>query len=346
MMPFQQLTAYLKKQGKRKDYLAEAIELTEKLNNVTGTLGKFFPDLPKKLEKIKSNDSAYLLHEYGNEFWEPLSSMDMIHLSRKFKLDFLCTATLPEIQDGAYPAKLRELINEQDSLEGKELIKDFALHQTFRRDLYIKGKPSDWIQPLERFSGLRLCQSNMSPIPENSPFEIKGAGIAINGSYEVYTAVLDKFSDNPKTLAEVAAQLPKTKPADLAGIVTNLISGGWLVFYHDVDCEPARRLNRCIAKAVLSGAPYQFLAMPKFAQGYALRDTEVMCLGLSSETNDPKSIASSLIIHMQTIGKHFVRDGSAITSQKEAQKVAETMVESYLKKRSPLLITGGALQGC
>jgi SAM-dependent methyltransferase len=342
MLPFHQVAAHLKRAGKVDDYLEEARRLMGKVNDATGTLYKSFPELEKRLEKLGSGDTNYLLHEYGNEFWEPLSSSDMIQLARKFKLEFLCSATLSEIPSGTYPPKLLELIDSQNSIEGKELVKDLALHQSFRRDLYIKGCPSQWRQPFDQFSHIPLRPSKMVAIPDKKPFVIKGAGLQINGNYEIYKSILEKFNDATLTVSELAAKIPKAKPADLVAIVTNLISGGWLVPASDASPEAAQRLNKVISKRVTDGAPYQFLAAPWFCQGLSLRDTDMMCYGHSIEDSSEKEIAKKLLKNMQMLGKHFVKEGQTIKSQSESQKIAEELVQRFLSHKKPVLDAGGA----
>jgi len=68
----------------------------------------------------------------------------MIALAQRHKLEFVASATIPENLDRCYSSEVQALLAQQPDVLLRETVRDLALCQSFRRDLYAKGGAPLW----------------------------------------------------------------------------------------------------------------------------------------------------------------------------------------------------------
>mgnify|MGYP001217234240 CR=1 FL=1 len=141
------------------------------------------PGLAGRLESMEKLDPAYLVQEYNNQYWQPLFVNQMMDDMSAVKLGYLGTATLPEAFESSYTPKVRELLQAQATPEIRELLRDFAVNQSFRRDLYVKGRSRPWAaQQMNLLRAFRFVANPAQPRPEEGkPYLIKAGGIELSG---------------------------------------------------------------------------------------------------------------------------------------------------------------------
>ncbi|MBV6631955.1 MAG: class I SAM-dependent methyltransferase [Alphaproteobacteria bacterium] len=85
------------------------------------------------------HDPRYVMHEFGNDTWEPVYSHTPIeHMAGK-KLDYIGQSNvLDNIPVTGVPAKLHPVLEGRPKLQ-REMLVDFAMARIFRSDVYVKG---------------------------------------------------------------------------------------------------------------------------------------------------------------------------------------------------------------
>lgn len=89
--------------------------------------------------KLDKHDPRYIMHEFGNEAWEPVYSHQAINHMASKKLDFIGHSDLMNNTPmTGIPAKIQGMLAGRPKLQ-REMLVDMALARSFRSDLYVKG---------------------------------------------------------------------------------------------------------------------------------------------------------------------------------------------------------------
>lgn len=98
------------------------------------------PGLEQRLERMRLSDKTYVLHEYFNENWHPMSFIEISEMMSEAKLYFAASANiLDNIDNLSIPAQARSIIDGLSDESMKQITKDFFVSQQFRRDIFQKG---------------------------------------------------------------------------------------------------------------------------------------------------------------------------------------------------------------
>lgn len=155
-VPFQHLVLLEQRSKTGALALRSARESMDRLKDGGKALFATLPGLPARLKSMETQDPAYLVQEYNNQFWQPVFVTEMMDRMAAVKLSYLGTATLPEAFESSYLPEVRELLAAQPTHELREQLRDYASNQSFRRDLYVKGRSRPWTAELET-KGHPLC---------------------------------------------------------------------------------------------------------------------------------------------------------------------------------------------
>ncbi|NBU28634.1 MAG: methyltransferase domain-containing protein, partial [Caulobacteraceae bacterium] len=147
-----------------------ALEATIKLFTDLRAAGALYPQaqpgLANRLDAMANQDPAYLLHEYNHSDWQPQYADQVIRQAASHDLDYLGSATLPEGFLGLLPEDFRPLLMQQSEPDQRELVRDLLINQSFRRDVYAKGRELLWSgEANQRLHALEL----MLPYPFQEP---------------------------------------------------------------------------------------------------------------------------------------------------------------------------------
>ncbi|MBK6361595.1 MAG: class I SAM-dependent methyltransferase [Comamonadaceae bacterium] len=277
LQPFQRLVLLRHHRGLAGTAAVEqTLETYARLEKAKARTFAVYPALASRLETARKQDMAYLTQEYSNECWQPQHVADMMAQAAAVKLEWLGTATLPEVFEALMPAEIQALIAEERDPVLRESLRDIALCQAFRRDLYVKGRAPLWTaERTRRVEQVRLVASpfNRLPSPESQGNKDRiGVDIGI-GRVQMDRGrcmeVLHHVGTAGLTVGELHRALAKGALPDTVQLVTMMLFSGWLTLHKDTAAGAAS-LNRAIIRAVCSGAPYRHLAVPLHDEAAAL----------------------------------------------------------------------------
>ena len=276
-LPFQQLLMLRHQRGLAGVAAVEkTLETFARLESSSARTFATYPMLASRLETSRKQDKAYLTQEYNNAGWQPQFVADMMAEGASVKLEWLGTATLPEVFQALMPVAVQELIAEENDPAVRESLRDIATSQAFRRDLYVKGRAPLWTaERMRRVEQVRLAVSAFSRPPDPKPDEDNSRiGIDIGfGRIQMdrvrCTEVLQHVGSAGLTVGALHRALDKGSLPDTIQLVSMMLSCGWLVLHSETTASAAE-LNRAIIRAICSGAPYRHLAVPSHDDAAAL----------------------------------------------------------------------------
>ena len=346
--PFQHLVLLEQRSQTGSLALKSARQSMDKLKDVATSLYGALPGLLPRLQRMDSQDPAYLVQEYNNQFWQPVFVSQMIDEMAAVKLSYLGTATLPEIYDSSYVASLRELLSQQPTPQVREQVRDFGVNQSFRRDLYVKGRSRPWQQGLQaqlKAFGIALNPEIARP-DRDAAYTIKAGTIELNGEPSFYHALMDLLAAQPSgmTVGELADMAPASRNwLGVVQAVAMLLHGGWVVLTQDeCDVQPAQRCNRVLARAVCAGAPYRYASLPRAGGALSTSETDFMVIAALMDGKPPNEWAAAVSTCLEQLGRQVVKGGSPINDPAARQQVIEEAVQRFKDVRLPFFRAMGA----
>jgi SAM-dependent methyltransferase len=239
-------------------------------------LGQLLPGLRGRLEGLARHDNAYLVQEYINEGWQPLSAPDLHAIAGAEKLRHLASASLPENFLALLPAGLREVVQEEADPSLRALRLDLAIHQSFRRDLFCRGRDGLTAGELaEQFSPVRF---RLQEAPAQEAYSFESSFGRINGRAELYSALEASLAEGPQSFANLQ-QRHSLNLGALAQALSLLLHAGRV----GLDRGPAgaaavagcERVNTTLHRLQCLGRPYAYRTAPAIgtAVGLSLPET-------------------------------------------------------------------------
>lgn len=241
--------------------------------------------------EIEGTRSDYIKHEFETEHWRPSFFADVAGAMAGVRCQYVGSATLDENypQLSLTPAQ-RAIWDDAPDAAARELIFDFCVQRSFRRDLYVRGLrrvPQDsaveglWLASIGRpAAGVVLqTQAGQAQLPP-----------------AMTDAVLAALAEGPRSVGDLHA-LPACRSATAAELVAVLVGSGcamplWRQPGSDDDwtqaCAAARRFNAVAAGRLAlpgSGSGPLGLASPALAGG--LRASQIDLALARLLTEDP-----------------------------------------------------------
>jgi len=340
MQPFQHVAARLQARSALPgaQVLGNAITLFQQLKAGNAAIFDALPGLAGRVEGLKELNSAYLVQEYLHSNWSPLWFSEVAEEMRGAKLDFVASATLPE---NLLPAMLAEPIRNvvadvADPLAQQDVI-DCAINQSFRRDLLARGRRKRFAAAL----GAADLLVHALAAPTGDSVAIKTSFGEFTLRAQVYSPIFSALESGPKKISDLLAH--SDQPNTLQGLILLAHVGNIAVTKDDRrDGDAALRFNRAAAEAVLTGAPYTYLAAPAIGSAITARDVDLMLLGLRDQGVARDDMAAGLLETLARLGRKLLSEGQPVEGER-AQVLAKELVNDLFVERLPLWQKLGAV---
>ena len=291
-----------------------------------------------KLEKLAGLNKNYLAHEYLNEAWVLFYFADIARELERAKLTFAGTATLFENFDHlTIPEKLRPLVAQAPDPIQAQTLRDFAVNQQFRRDLFVRGHNA--LPQAEQLARLRATTFQLlEPVPP-SPLKFKATLGEVTGNEERYRPVTEALAAKPMPLGEILAlpELDGVSFGDVSMVLSMLVGGSLAHPAQEMgkrEFTSAMALNQAVARKVLAGADYAFLSAP--AVGSAVPASFMdMCLvlALAGRSGKPKlpEVVDGVWRLLEQSGRRLVKEGVTLQGREESLPEIERNAAAFLE---------------
>jgi SAM-dependent methyltransferase len=318
-------------------------QLTE---NSTGMFGAL-PGLQTRLKSMDTQDPAYLVQEYNNNFWQPVFVSQMMDDLAAVKMTYLGTATLAEAYDAVLAPKVRELLAAQTVPVIREQLRDYAINQSFRRDLYVKGQRRPWQNEQEELiRNFRVAANPTSARPQDgNSFAIRSGTIELNGDAHFYNQILSHLdkAENGLTVGQLVNMANPDQRSGIVSGVSMLLHGGWILPHQTCANGAASGVNKAIGEAVALGAPYRYISAPACGGALPLGDAEWFVV-LAAMAGKPESEWCDILDSTMTKTRRAMsKDGKPVIDEKEKRALQMKVVDDVKTIKLPLLRRMGAL---
>lgn len=332
--------------------LKAAIEVMNKLQTAGPQLFTAQPGLVNRMKSMETQDPAYLVQEYNNQHWHPVFVTEMIDDMAAVKLSYLGTATLPEAFNSMATSELKELLDSQPDPVLREQIRDYALNQSFRRDLYVKGHRRPWTgQAREMVGATRFIRNPATQRPAaGEPYSIKAGTLELKGDGQFYGAVLERLEQQPTgcSLLELAAAEPDAQRREsLTHVLSLLLHAGYVIEQDPeapVNNPAAVALNKALTRAASKGAPYKYVSLPRAATALSMSETDMLMLHYHFEGVKEALWAERLPKDLAAVGRALAKDGKPVTEPAAQQAMVTELARKFSTTKLALLNTWGGLR--
>jgi SAM-dependent methyltransferase len=340
MQPFQHVAAriHMRSPLPGAQVLNNTVGLFQRLKAGNAALFDALPGLAGRVDGLKELSPNYLVQEYLHSNWSPMWFSEVADEMRGAKLEFVASATLPEnLLPGMLPEAVRGVVAEvADPLAQQDVI-DCAINHSFRRDLLARGRR----RRFPAAPGAAELLVHGLARPQGEKVQVKTSFGEFTIKAQIFTPLFDALDAGPKRISDL---LGLSDQANMLQALILLAHGGHVAMLKDGPrtAEPGRRFNKAVAAAVLTGAPYSYLAAPEIASALAARDVDLMLLGLHNEGVGFAHLTLRLLDSLAKLGRKLLRDGKPVEGD-EAQALAKELVNDVFVNRLPLWQKLGAV---
>ncbi len=330
-LPFQHaVKGFQSRLGDGQPSLDAAIALFRQLQSCGSPMFQAQPSLASRLDGLSSQSPAYLLHEYNHSQWQPQYADQVIRQASEHEFLYLGSATLPETFDGLMPEAFRSLLATCSDPGQHEFVRDLLTNQSFRRDVYAKGRDPLWnadaSEAIQMLEVLSLLEDDALLRPDAFSFPL--ALGEVQGNRVWFLALMQHLQQGPCRLGDLHrlslhADGPTPLPELLQNIALLLQKGSIALAPPRRDPEPAQRFNRVVAAEVSAGAPYHAIALPRTGNLMALSDLELMLLHASLQGCSEAALIEALSANLQTLGRSIQKDGQPLEASQRLDEITQ-----------------------
>jgi SAM-dependent methyltransferase len=286
------------------------------------------PPAQQMADSIVTQSVNYLAHEYMNADWDLFYHSDVAADMNGAKLTFAASGTLIENSDEAsLSPQTAELVRRETDPVMRELLRDFAVNQQFRRDLYIRGArrlmTNELIAQAKR---QRICL--IRPRSECSLKVTIPVGEA-NLAPAVYDPILDALVSGPKTVGELA-EISKASLAACMNATTLMCSIGYTHLMLEQPSPEAKAscnaFNSAALARAVAGEELQVLAASNLGTAINVGPVDqYFLLAYLKKAPNPAEFVWSI---MRALDKRLVESGKTIeTDTDNLAKLQERAAE-------------------
>jgi trans-aconitate methyltransferase len=304
--------------------IEEAQSLLKKLVDHASAFVVQNPGVKGRLEIMAKQDKSYLAHEFLNSGWEPLYVTDVMSNFADAKLTYVGSATLPENQlDLCVPTDLQPVVQASSDVGMRELLKDYVINKSFRRDIYVKG-PQLLPQREQRqrfvelvfksnYMNKDLLQKIAVPIGEFTP------------NHKAIAALLDAMGKTAVSGGDLIAAGEKAglREAETILLILLLVHTDAVTpvrpDYASVDRSACHRLNEAVCELSTIADSHRFLASSILGSAIATSfvDRIFAPLIFKSPKASDVDIAKKAFERLEKAGQSFQREGRALEKTDE-----------------------------
>ncbi|MBF0103266.1 MAG: class I SAM-dependent methyltransferase [Desulfobacterales bacterium] len=300
-----------------------------------------YPQLKQRIEKLKEHNRNYLAHEYLNDAWDLFYHADVVADMKSVKCSYLGSANLIDnVDQYCFPPKALAQAKDITNTTLKETLKDFAMNQQFRRDIFVRGVQRMTVpERINTYSQTRFALIR----PRNKcDLTVKVPIGDINLKPEIYNPILDSFQQGPKSCSDLMklADISKIGMPTLIDAINLLASFSYIhpcsvLSDHAATLKSAHKFNQTVIQRALNGNALNTIALPMIGSGMQLNIVEQLLL-LSYIEKQQNSVATTWN-RMKSLGHRFIHEGQPVQDEQENIKRLEELAKSFQTDMLPIV---------
>ena len=309
------------------------------------------PPAAAMLDTMLRAGLSYAVHEYFLPDWHPMYFEDVAREMAASELFFV--AQLPlflNYRDLAIPASLRKPFEGVTDRLAFESLKDYALNQFFRRDLYVKGACSRSDEATRQF--LDETPFGTTVRAEEVAREVSLSSYTLRFVGPIFDRLIPALAERPRTVAELAAsgELGAYDCAVIRDAIAHLVIGDQALPIRGaapaLAPPPTSRLrlvsayDRAVLAEPLSTGRPVVLASPATGRGVVLSVLEAMCLRAVTEAL-PNEVGGWVRAFAAKQSVAVFLDAGTVGDAEAELEILENEVEVFRERRVPKLVQLG-----
>ena len=340
--------------AKRPDLaIGDILQAIDRLREAGARYFEVHPTVQERLNILRESDPHYVVHELMTEDWDPLTFAKVADEMSDVKCSFVGSATLTDnIDVMSVPEKVVPILEAAQNVRLKETIRDIGSVQSFRRDVYGRGRAelaaAEQSEQAQSLTIVSLGLPTKDGIKFNTPLG------EIIGRPEVYDPLMKLLESGPLTVRRARAEAGAAERplVETVQAFAMLIAGGYASpVPAGVDApearEACRRLNLAIAEtnAEGGGMDINWLVSPVTAAAVPSDWIETLIVRalLLEGPAGAEEIAADVLKTFARAGRSVQHEGKIVADPKEAERVMADVVRKTLETRAPLFATLGIL---
>ncbi|TWC67305.1 class I SAM-dependent methyltransferase [Herbaspirillum sp. SJZ099] len=300
-----------------------------------------FNGLQRRLQALDTDDPGYLAHEYLNQGWDALFSIDVIQDMAQAKMDYVGSAELAYGFPSLYLTRAQQdLLAQQPNAGLRELVWDQICNSSFREDIFVRGARR--LTPRERDGWLERCGIALTEASSRITLELPLAIGNIHADQDTYMPMIEALRKRPHSFAELAA-LPALRQhgrglREVAAMAMLLSASRQAApFFLSAAGQPrgaAERLNRLIASHSGESDRYQALASPLLGNGVPSGLLQRVAFDqLSQSMPQPEQWVAPMALAIHRQGTHIHRGGVPLSAREEIHTELLALAQAISEQR-------------
>ncbi|MES2604843.1 MAG: methyltransferase regulatory domain-containing protein [Pseudomonadota bacterium] len=291
------------------------------------------------VKAIQGKNQQYLAHEYFNEDWHPMHFAKVAELLHEAKLEFACSAHyMDHLDETNFTAEQQQLLKEIPDTVFREGMKEFMLHQRFRKDFWVKGGRR--LSAAEQRQRLRRLRFVMMALPSRVPAKLKCIVGEASLDKAIYGPVLELMQDHvPRTLGEIEQAVAGFKLTLTQIKDAVLVLAGLSVFAPVQEAAVVAKarshtdnLNLHLLHRALENDDNLFLASPVTGGGVLVsRMQQLFLLARHAGKKTPALWADHARQALAEQDQKLVRQGKVVATPQETLAVLTADAEEFAK---------------
>ncbi|MBF9234321.1 class I SAM-dependent methyltransferase [Microvirga alba] len=298
-----------------------SLDFASKIKELDSRYFASHPGLASRLDRLKTQNSDYLAHEYFNRDLNPFYFSDVARELSEAKLTWVGPAAALDMIDALHLSpEQSKFLDEIDDVSLRQTVRDHIVEQHFRRDIFIKGpvrlsasgQKEKWLEA--RFV--------LSRAGGNFPRKLRGLRYSADFQGELYDSLIAILERGPRSIGDVLSEptLAKVGPERVTQAVLHLCALG---VCH--PCLPERdlaerqahasQLNMAIADQARHGNTFRHFASAVTGGGIAVdRIDQLIWLAKRSGDADIPGFIWNILTQA---GHRLVKDGKTLATAEE-----------------------------
>lgn len=321
----------------------DSLAFANKLMSVNPAYARANPQISERLNKLTEQDPNYLVHEYFNRNWMPMSFAAMTEWLSPAKVGYACSANYLDHVDAVnLSAEQQALLKEIPDVMFRETVRDFMVNQQFRKDYWVKGARKHTF--LDQAEALRTQRVVLLQPRADVSLKVAGALGEATMQEAVYNPILDALADHkPKTLGQLEQQLKNIPFAQIQQAVMLLMGTGALLAAQDEDSiakakKTTDKLNAHLCNKSRGSSDISYLASPVLGGGLNVpRFHQLFLLSIGQGKKKPAEWAQNAWQVLAAQGQRLLKDGKTLESAEENLAELTAQATVFSEKHLPIL---------
>jgi len=318
------------------------------MERLAATNAPFFqrnPSIASRLKRMHESNVSYVAHEYLNAHWHPLMFADVAEMLGAVKCEFIASASLADNFDHtSVVADMRPMLAEAPNRIMRETLRDFASAQSFRRDVYRRGRGHiTAAQQTGLAAQFRMVPTKPRP---NGDFVFPTAIGSITGNMDIYGPLLDHLHATGSLSLAEARTIGTTTPRSLA------LAGEILAFLAvagvahpalppavaEQSRSAAAAFNRAITDMNIAGATAGLLVSSVTGAAISAELMETIC---REDFADPASLDPARLKRrtreaLAATDRSLIQDGEPVTDPAVEEKLLDQVIATLTGPQWPI----------